>query len=467
MHRDACCVLGISDIMDKVVTRKDVEHDPRQGPVLRAAMIFISTIRSQEERAALRTKLLVCNCKPSVRSMHRRVSRPHEEVLELALFTITSTISDYFMRIGAGKFARVRDDTPADARPWPSSITDVIPAEGGEREVLVGLTQWAAVAPGGHSVFTLIGALARYWEPFALQVFEFTEIFPLATRHMQCALDSYKPNAAPSETFNRFITPIIACAAGFFHPLSELDSHATLAILGPIYEKMYAVAVPIEPILLAFRSELEMDDCRRWFALVRRLRPCVGPNGWVIPDEHQETDPSDHFKIAFHLMLEVRNRNQCLHIECTTKILARSAICSRCGIARYCSKQCLADAWDAPLHPHKTVCKRIAALRTATKLTEDKAWAHAVRDSALHRTPEAFERLCVAHGANPLGAQVVWSELLGVSDRKRKFQAAADRTARIEEVASGDDGDGDRTNPESEVQQDDVVQALADLQDID
>ncbi|KAJ7769990.1 hypothetical protein B0H16DRAFT_1516992 [Mycena metata] len=440
MHPDACCILGVREVLNKVITRKKVEHDARQGPVLRAAMIFISTVRSEEEHAALRARLVTCTCKSSIRS-HRPVFRPLLEVLELVLFEITSTISDYFMRIGAGKFARVKENTPADARPWPSCIEDVIPAAGGEQEVLMGLMQWAAVPPSGHGVFSLIGALARHWEPFALQVFQRSDLFPLATKHLKQALDSWGRHRDRADQIPFFIGPVTACAQGFFHTLSEIDLPVTLALLLPVYEEMYPIAVDIEPILLGLRrTQNPMDDSRRWFALVRRIRSVVSEGSWVSPnlkkDQPEMADGMGHFAIAFHRMVEIRNRNQCLYIECTTKIHERLSVCSRCGIVRYCSKECLAAAWDAPNNPHKALCKNIAALRTATLLKDDKAWTNTVRDSALHRSPADFADMCTVRGADPDLAAAIWQELVMLTNKKMRFVLGGGEQ-QMAEVAKG------------------------------
>lgn len=101
------------------------------------------------------------------------------------------------MRIGPGKIKKAKENTPPEAQPWPSCIADIIPAPGGEEEVLLGLSQWAAHVPGGHSIFSLIGGLARFWDPFAVQLFRTPSVFELAMDHLQRAYDAYDPSASP------------------------------------------------------------------------------------------------------------------------------------------------------------------------------------------------------------------------------------------------------------------------------
>jgi hypothetical protein len=103
------------------------------------------------------------------------------------------------MHLGAGKFRKEKDNVSEDAQPWPSRISDVIPTPDGEKEPLSVLVQWAANVPGGHSIFSLIGALARFWEPFAVQLFQSLAVFGLATQHLRYEFDSYNPRASTPE----------------------------------------------------------------------------------------------------------------------------------------------------------------------------------------------------------------------------------------------------------------------------
>ncbi|KAJ6528737.1 hypothetical protein DFH09DRAFT_1327556 [Mycena vulgaris] len=429
MHENACCVLGIHELLGKALPDdKKTEDDACQGPILRAALRFLSAPRSDEEHAALREHLLTCNCKPGIRAQHKHVYRPLPEVLESAIFHICSMVSDYFMRIGAGKFRKVKSNTSPEAQPWPSCISDVIPASGGEGDDLAGLVQWAAHVPEGHSIFALVSALARYWEPFAMRLFQAPEVFLLATQHLQRALDSYDACVPPGAQMMAFIAPVIACVQGLFGALSEVDMRCTISMIAPVYEQMYAIAVAMEPILLRMRAHMSMDDCRRWFHLVRTIRSVITPNGsWIRrPGGPPPMEPHTHYGAAFHRMVEIRNRNQCLHVACTSKIQERSSVCSRCGIVRYCSRECLEAAWLAPRIAHKTLCKQITALRAAMLLRDDKVWANVVRDSQVHRSPEDFADMCVRLGADVRGAEAIWRGIMLLTDEKLKF---ADKAA--------------------------------------
>ncbi|KAJ7106437.1 hypothetical protein C8R43DRAFT_210476 [Mycena crocata] len=432
MHPDACCVIGLNDLLDRVFGNI-TQDDSRQGPILRAAMAFISAKRSNEEHAALHAHLTMCQCKPRIRSSHGTVARPAEEILELVLFFICGTISDYFMRLGPGKLRTERDNVPPESQPWPSRVSDIIPTPGGESDVLSGLVQWAAVVPGGHSTFALIGALARFWEPFAMELFRTPDIFHLAIRHLRCAADAYDRRARPAEQIYRFISPVIACAEGLFFNVWEIDMTVGTTILVQMYEEMYAVGAAIESIIAGMREDnvpMEMDHSLRWFTIVRLIRPVINADGTFniknklpVTLEEAKEDRTFDFSGAFSRMVEIRNRNQCLHILCTSKIHTRLALCGRCGIARYCSVECQQTAWAAPDLPHKAVCKQIKLLRAQVGLSDSKAWDDAVRDSRLHREPRAFADMALKRNADPQVAATIMKDIMQLTQARIRFVA--------------------------------------------
>ncbi|KAF8185269.1 hypothetical protein K438DRAFT_1836814 [Mycena galopus ATCC 62051] len=186
---------------------------------------------------------------------------------------------------------------------------------------------------------------------------------------------------------------------------------------------MYSIAVAIEAILLDSESSLTLDHSRRWFHLVRSVRDLISPDGHLVMPQttKPETPTKYHFAMAFQQMAEARNRNQCLNVQCTTKIVQRSSVCSRCGILRYCSKECLTAAWNSSEHAHKSVCKKIVRLRAATLLNDDKAWARTVCDSSMHRDPAEFAYMCVRMDADVEDAEGIWRGIHRLADAKLKF----------------------------------------------
>ncbi|KAJ7649004.1 hypothetical protein DFH06DRAFT_1135265 [Mycena polygramma] len=426
MHEDACCVLGLHQLFRKVFSYKRAEEDSRHSSILRAAMTFLSTKRFVEEHAVLLEHLTTCHCKANIRFCHRPIS-PTKETLELVLWDICGTMGDYLRRLGPGKFRKEKADVSQDAQPWPSRISDIIPTPvNGEEALMLALTHWAVKVPGGHSVFILIGALVRFWEPFAVRIFQTQPVFRLATQHLRRALDSYKPHTSIAKRRSESTSPIIACAAGFFTSILQHDIIATIALTRTVIDEMYAIAVPIEPILLQMENDtqLSMEDCRRWFCFVCALRPLIKPCGSFATVEEEEISKPDSEPPIGRLsgdalsgLLEVRNRNQCLYLQCTSKIEARTAFCSRCRIVRYCSSECLRAAWAAPALPHKTLCRQIKALRAATDLLDDNEWNHSMRATTCRSPTELIAR-CLNHKVDQRILEALSEEIISLTHAK-------------------------------------------------
>ncbi|KAJ6499700.1 hypothetical protein C8R47DRAFT_296339 [Mycena vitilis] len=182
---------------------------------------------------------------------------------------------------------------------------------------------------------------------------------------------------------------------------------------------MYAIAVLIEPILLHLRLEESMNDCRRWFSLVRALCSGIAQDG-TNPKGKATSKMAEyvHFSGAHHCMVQIRNRNQCLHVQCKSKIQARSLVCSRCGIVRYCTPECLKAA---PRLPHKSLCQRITTLRAAVLLTDNNAWNRTVRDDANHRQSRQFMEKCIALGADSRVAEAIWRGIYVLTEARVHF----------------------------------------------
>ncbi|KAJ7104636.1 hypothetical protein C8R44DRAFT_887088 [Mycena epipterygia] len=337
------------------------------------------------------------------------------------------------MHRGPARFRKLRENARAETQPWPTCATDIIPTPGGEHDVLVAIIQWVTNIPAGHSVFALIGALARFWEPFAMLLFRTPGIFLLATRHLQAALAAYDP-----------LSPLALRRIVFNSPLSHM--------ITPFYEEMYTLSVAMDPLL---EGDVMMDHSRRWFGAIISMRPGLGPDGMTIPrpPRSPQFDREMHFIAVFETMVEVRNRNQCLHIECTAETRdRRPSVCARCGLIRYCSRECLAVAWAAPQCSHKSLCKNIQRLRAATLLVDDKAWNKVVHDGPdRHRSPRPFVDLCRALAVDSRVAEEIWREIRRLASKKINFVAALEaKVERVRELGESGGSGGESVEEETD-----------------
>ncbi|KAJ7657242.1 hypothetical protein DFH06DRAFT_1131756 [Mycena polygramma] len=383
MHDEARCICALLGLLQKALFHKETQDDAHQGPILRAAMKFLGTKRSKQEHAALR-------------------------VLDLVISDICATIADYFLELGPGKFRKAKINTSPAMQRWPVSSDDVIPS-GNERDVLDALVRWVEIVPNGVSIFTLIGSLARYWEPFAKEVFSFGPVFMLAVQHLEGALESYDPNAPLGDHYVSVAFPVSVCGA-FFITLCQVDLSLTLTKVDASSERVRSLAVHMDAII---KDMPEMADAHRWFTHVLGCRPRINVEKGI----RAEKTPSQHYHAAFHEMMEARNRNQCLNVGCVAKLGVRLRVCSRCNIVRYCSSQCQTAAWNAGYLPHKTLCNHIVAFRATVGLVEQQDWDAVIVDGTTrHRSPFELAALCDPMTVDARIAEAIWRNINSLKD---------------------------------------------------
>ncbi|KAJ7150862.1 hypothetical protein C8R43DRAFT_1236084 [Mycena crocata] len=129
--------------------------------LLKSVAKFLTVPRSQEERAAIKARLLTCTC-DGQDNPEGQLMVTLGEVLFVALNSQTP-----------GKFHLRKKKIRRDAQPWPLSVEDLFPGAQGPEGALRALVGWAELAPGlgGYGPFTAMAAFIRFWEPFGREVF--------------------------------------------------------------------------------------------------------------------------------------------------------------------------------------------------------------------------------------------------------------------------------------------------------
>ncbi|KAJ7624317.1 hypothetical protein DFH06DRAFT_1305184 [Mycena polygramma] len=394
MANSSCCIFGITSALTQINLASCGDKSlHRSSSFLRVAMRFMCDRKSDQEYARLREKLLVCHCNLQNRIMsdlHRRYkpSIAASEAFECALTFICTYLSDVLCLQRPGKFLKLKKNAQPERQPWPSKVEDILPNGASAAEVLDTLLRWA-VEPGyGSAVFGLLPELARFWEPFAAELMGRPAAFLLATQHLQHAADTYYPQAP-----NSWQCPAaVSTCATFFTRILQIESRGLVHIVLPLMDKMDAIRLRIAPIL---DSQDWMEDARAWFDQVRRM---------AVPNRPGNCDPIGDIAIGscaeplnhleeiylstFFAIWELRNRNQCMHLECTTPMAKPSAVCRGCGVVRYCSRECQKAAWkNDPVLAHKALCLQIRRLRGGLEMTHDGAWEGLVVDPGTSCSP--------------------------------------------------------------------------------
>ncbi|KAJ7936401.1 hypothetical protein B0H13DRAFT_2303795 [Mycena leptocephala] len=191
-----------------------------------------------------------------------------------------------------------------------------------------------------------------------------------------------------------------------------------------IHKEMYALAVRIEPILATPAMRVQMGDkCGFYFEFVRCMRTVMEPDGTLIELDKVDIPLSKHYVAAFMKMSEIRNRNQCLHIECIKPVLGRTAACSRRGIVRFCTRECSVPCirLGRPVSPAQNTLRENPELRVATLLTDDVAWNRIVRDAVVPFSQLNFYEACEAGRVDPHIAEAVWQGITNLTQGKDEF----------------------------------------------
>ncbi|KAJ7689588.1 hypothetical protein B0H17DRAFT_634429 [Mycena rosella] len=176
-------------------------------------------------------------------------------------------------------------------------------------------------------------------------------------------------------------------------------------MISPLLDQMNSIGVHMSPPL---DSAPGMEELRFWFDHVRR-RAALDLNSlnlsdldtlisgdFVVDSRGEELlDPYEKICLgAFTVIWEVRNRNQCMHLGCNAPMVARLAVCVRCGVLRYCTRECQRAAWNNLLAPHKVLCDMVCELRAGLHMTDPKVWDDLILDSRMGRSAIELLEIC-------------------------------------------------------------------------
>ncbi|KAJ7271559.1 hypothetical protein C8J57DRAFT_1319263 [Mycena rebaudengoi] len=409
LHRDSSCILGIFYAIGSI-SNAGGQTDFRKPYFRRGAMDFICGAASEDEHLARRQRLMVCQCNlgSSLLDIHRniRAQLTPAKSLDLTLMSLCSNISTVLYTMTPGKFRKPKEGVHPDYQPWPSSLADILPHGKAASEILATLILWAAEPGHGQAIFNLITALTHFWEPFAVELFRTPSVFLLATELLDHAVDTFPGGVVPSSDVWVMNVDSIA---GFLTRVSLVDGRGFMHVITPLLERMNSIAARMSPIWEEPLNAIVMEETRMWFTQSRRLatprttlHECLLTGDVVLEDYGPEplTQYEEMYLSAFAGIWEARNRNRCMHLGCTNSIVSRSAVCARCGVIRYCTRECQKAAWKGvPLVPHKPLCDQICQLRVGLDMTHASSWDALILDSKFARSAVELLDVCRPHAA--------------------------------------------------------------------
>ncbi|KAJ7088397.1 hypothetical protein B0H15DRAFT_289881 [Mycena belliarum] len=398
MHRDSCCIVGIYYAATRISLSPSRDMILDGHALLRIVMRFICGATSEKEHLRVCQRLLTCQCNlhdPITRELHRNAQgRTPEECFDFTIRMLGAHTSGALAGLAAGKFRRkAKDNTPAERQPWPGSVSDILPNGQTEAQVLDALLRWAAEPGQCEVVFSIICSLAHFWEPFAVEVLRRPDVFFLATRHLREAAATY-PGQPDIWTIK------VKILALFFNGMLRVDSRGVAHAVAHLLEPLDQIGQYMGPMLDGVKG---LEEPRYLFEHVHRmavhkLNPKASMSGNIIVEAYGPAPltPAQEMCVgAFNTIWEVRNRNQCLYLACPNgPMVARSAVCARCGVVRYCSRECQKAAWKDDAWSHKPLCSKISALRAGLGMAEPRTWDHVTLDSGLSRWVAGLLEMC-------------------------------------------------------------------------
>jgi hypothetical protein len=344
MHESSLCIIGINAAIF-MVGGTDADSALRHGYFPRLAMDFICSSRSDAEHSRLYEHLSTCSCNlraPEILHLHLLLNSSYGKLdaFDMTLWRLCTLITEMLHPLTPGKFRKPKKGAQAARQSWPSSVSDILPKGGSPAEVLDAILRWAAVPGRGYPTFTLIASLAQFWEPFTEQLLRTSSAFILAADHLEHAANSFLQT--PAADVGCWGISVSSCT-GFFLGVARVESRGVLNIVLTMLDRMAAIRLRLVPIL---EGMPEMGEPRRWFETVHRMETPDSPEPFIASGDFMlpgSTEPlstwEEIYATTFVLIWEVRNRNQCMYLDCTRPINGRTAVCARCGVVRYCSRE--------------------------------------------------------------------------------------------------------------------------------
>jgi len=321
--------------------------------LLRAGIKFLTFKQSPPDHVAMVNRLVTCHCdfgQIGMKNLHKpnryRIDGRVQVNTTILVFDAVTTVSNCLILALADltqhKFRSGNANT--HEQPWPQGPEDLLPP--GPKHSLVGLEHWVAAAPLGYVVFKLAGYLAKFYVPFAREVFQsprFTIALARPVEHLEEAVKFYdEGDSSPLARAHFFTYPVVAIFE-FLENLLYCDT--------PQFNIMIiARGSWISPILARLTTIMSTLP-REWSktrAFVQFLTTYanaeVDPVTGVATIKFErelmtELLSFDELENAFNVMVDARKMG-CWNITCPSALdTIHSRLCSKCNLIRFCGEK--------------------------------------------------------------------------------------------------------------------------------
>ncbi|KAJ3538246.1 hypothetical protein NMY22_g5245 [Coprinellus aureogranulatus] len=356
------------DVSNEVLVYKLGRAHPE---LLRAGMKFLTTKRSPAEHKAMLKHLVFRPCSCHCCVVAARVGFSLDDgmaIMEQTVRVMVNLLNGQIDKLHQHKFRSAHTDKPADAQFWPQGPNDLLPS--GVKDSIDAFIQWAnGDVDCDPAIFTLVGKLSTFYEPFAKAVL--APPFSLALKAPIQSLEramKRKPNPTltPQENAALFVRDARGVTS-LFNSFYIAGKDAFDDGLFPMGEWAFPIFYRAEKHLLSLPipKESYRDVLRRlgdYVGLYHMSKPASSGEGfdfqkWFNPDGIDELEE------AFHAM-GIAKKGMCWNAQCPSSGTGvRARFCSQCKFIRYCSEECQREAWKSKMAPHKPLCLAICSLK--------------------------------------------------------------------------------------------------------
>jgi hypothetical protein len=351
------------------VNLTDQFREPSPPELLRAAMHFLTTTRSEEHYNAIERKMSSCRCphNSASRFLHdgHATDFTDDEFFFWGFTAVCSMLTRTLVTFKRGHFPKSPNPRK---RTWPADMDDLLQGASNCQLVVDNMLKWTDNSLHRHShVFKVFGALVRFSRHFVVEQMKshiwLERVFSL----LQLILDTFNslPRTDTARWRNYVREPLenatywlenisLFVQEGYMHPIfMERDAmvrfHKLACLVlemvksekfGHLDESGRDIGSSVyAPTWTHFQSIMIKCD-GLGFRGYRSESPSPPMNSQSTPDsEHSTCD----INMTFSLLVQTRTRDQCMNPWCTFQSSEmtdrRTKICEGCLTIRFCSSK--------------------------------------------------------------------------------------------------------------------------------
>ncbi|KAJ6471749.1 hypothetical protein C8R47DRAFT_1324836 [Mycena vitilis] len=418
MKHDSCCLFQLFEAVRAL--HHSVDKDPTYPPeLLRAIMQFLLTPDTSDKLARLVDRLVSCDCYlAETVSFTTGVARPMEPVrcLDMVLSYLCGFLYVRLSSLKRSQFRSLKAGRQAVRQPWPNCVADIGLVNRTPHEAVTILLRWSWGPPLGHSIFPLLGILARFWEPYGSEIFGNPAVAQSVRHQLKASLITFGEDAPKAwDYFEKAVESCRVLARDLGVVTIELALTTT-----EFEEELYDMGSPLIPLLVK-RGE-RMRLALEWFSTMIRSRHGVVP-GAIEPDEADPLLYYDDYFQARSQMAMSHCTYRCGHVLCDKDpAVSINSLCRQCCVIRYCSRQCQAAAWRAEKLPHKDLCEKVLRVRQQLGKPDDESWKTWLLTSASNIATSAT--LCKERSVRRRTCRAIWLHIMWLRREKKLIPQA-------------------------------------------